>query len=65
MAIEQIRPLLGGASLHLYYMQRDLSSFVKLWEEQYTATDIKGKLNMVREVLIKYPLFSRAIADVI
>lgn len=65
MAIEQIRPLLGGAFLHLYYVQRDLSSFVELWEKQYNATNVQGKLNMLREVLIKYPLFSRAIADLI
>lgn len=65
MAIIELRPLLGGESLCLYYAQRDLNSFTRLWQEQYNVADLSGKLSMLREVLIKYPLFSRALADLI
>ncbi len=65
MAIEQLRPHLGGESLYLYYMKRDLSSFKELWLTKYTAANVRDKHIMLLELNINYALFSRAIADLI
>ena len=65
MAIEHLRPHLGGESLYLYYMKRDLSSFKELWLTKYNEANIRGKRAMLLDLHNNYALFSRDIADLI
>ena len=65
MAREQLRPHLGGDSLYLYYMQRDLEAFKKLWLAKYNEANIRGKYAMLLDLHNNYALFSRDIAELI
>lgn len=61
MSITQIRLNLGGESLYLYYLQRDLESFKALWLQTYSELDVKGKLNMLRKLHTEYKSYESAI----
>lgn len=65
MSIEDVRLHLGGESLYLYYIVRDLDQFKRLWITKYNQGCNAIKLEMLRELSTKYKQWSRDIIELL